>query len=199
MSGLHWRSRRDTKDTHKQTNHDTPPQKPTHIYICKQTTHDNPPISTPQLVSGRECDDAAHGPYGRQEGGGDDKGHNGGGAYAYACACVNVCIYVCLGVCIRRVCICAYKWDAPFDPIITTYPTTHLPPTAGAENAKKPPRHDTHQQLRLAKLPRYLCFRLLRFDNSLKKVCIFIEREMYVCIHVYIYMYVNIRAYLPAC
>ncbi len=65
------------------------------------------------MVTGRECDDAAHCPYGRQQGETTGKG----------------------GSC-----------------------------------QSKPPRHDTHQQLRLAKLPRYLCFRLLRFDNSLKKV-----------------------------
>lgn len=78
-----------------------------------------------QVVTGRECDDAAHCPYGR-EAALKSNGDNGGD-------------------------------DGKPKP------------------NPKPPRHDTRQQLRLAKLPPYLCFRLLRFDNSLKKVCVVLD------------------------
>jgi len=49
-------------------------------------------------------------------------------------------------------------------------PPSPRPPLSPRCSPSPPARHDKHQQLRLAHLPRYVCLRLLRFDNSLKKI-----------------------------
>lgn len=49
-------------------------------------------------------------------------------------------------------------------------PSSPRPPLSPRCSPSPPARHDKHQQLRLAHLPRYVCLRLLRFDNSLKKI-----------------------------